>query len=702
MLVHDTAPSDAASDASSGASSGADDDAWGRGGRPPVSVLERSLGELDVAVTTVFASTLSGDATRGRTPAATSTSHVTSALERLADAADETSDSPLLVGAADLEVGPVALLDVVDGPRDVTGAVTLEPGEVATDDGRAVLTPVRVSRTGRIESSASRVHSVSDPTAFGVGLVRVAAGDRPRAAALWRAAARQLPSDGVGDATTVDLALLALVRGGLPVAALPLGLYSVSRSGVPVATASGSGWEQRLRSSSRGDDGAFSKAVVRPVSRRLTAVGLRHDWRPNAVTAVSLSVGLAAAALVLVDSWWCFALAAVLLQLSLVVDCVDGEIARFTRSYSPLGAWLDGVSDRVKEFAVIATVTTVAVRHGHDLWWLAIALVTVLTIRQVEDYAYHARLRAGAARAGARMPLTDPGDGGAADRPHTVPRPVTGRARWTRTVKQVLHVPIAERYLIMSVGLLTGSPTLLLVVLAVAVAVALAWTHVGRTVRALRGRDGFDPARPDPALVGLTDLGPVAHRLADTVRAPVAAAWAAVALSAVAALAVGWGGSVASGGVGGSAGGTSTALAVVAVVVAGILLGPGCAAAARSRLGWLLPGAIAAGEGAVVLAVTAGLPPWQQWAGYAWIGAVAWHLYDTTYRIRSTGRGPAPWVARLTLGAEGRTLLVVAWWALGLHPVTLFVVGAPLLLVCWVAESRYSWRPTARRQRDSH
>ncbi len=649
----------------------------------PGGALERSLGELDVAVTTVD----------------TSTSHSPSALQRLADAADEASDSPLLVGAADLELGPVALLDVVDGPRAATGALTMGPGEVDTDDARAVLTPVRVSRTGRVESSASRVHSVSSPSAFAVGLVRVAAQDRARAAALWRAAAEELRSGGVGGAATIDLALLALVRGGLPVVSLPLGLYSVSRSGVPVATASGSGWEQRLRSSSRGDDGAFSKAVVRPVSRRLTAVGLRHDWRPNAVTAVSLTVGLLAAALVLADSWWCFALAAVLLQLSLVVDCVDGEIARFTRSYSPLGAWLDGVSDRVKEFAVIATVTTVAVRHGHDLWGLAIALVTALTIRQVEDYAYHARLRAGAARAGGHLSLADPGDGGSAGQPQAVPRPVTGRARWTRTVKQVLHVPIAERYLIMSVGLLTGSPTLLLVVLSAAVGIALAWTHVGRTVRALRGRDGFDPARPDPALVELTDLGPVARRLAEWAQAPVATAWAAVVLAGVAALVIWSGGS---GGSGGSAGGRSTALAVVAVVVSGILLGPGCAAAARSRLGWLLPGAIAAGEGAVVLAVTAGLPSWQQWAGYVWFGAVAWHLYDTTYRIRSTGRGPAPWVARVTLGAEGRMLLVVAWWALGLHPATLFVVGAPLLLVCWVAESRYSWRPMARRQRDSH
>ena len=45
---------------------------------------------------------------------------------------------------------------------------------------------------------------------------------------------------------------------------------------------------------------------------------------------------------------------ALLLQLSLVVDCVDGEVARYTRAFSSLGAWLDASTDRVKEYACYA------------------------------------------------------------------------------------------------------------------------------------------------------------------------------------------------------------------------------------------------------------------------------------------------------------------------------------------------------------
>ncbi|MDN5778492.1 MAG: CDP-alcohol phosphatidyltransferase family protein [Humibacillus sp.] len=600
---------------------------------------------------------------------------------------------PLLIGAADLSVSPVALIDVVDGPGPETGAVTLEPPQVVSTARHGLLALVRVSRTKHIESSGTARHSVSDPSGYSAGLLRVSGADRGRAAVLWRDAARTLSDSELRDVAPIDLALLTLVRGGLPVTSLPLGLYSLHKGETPVTAVPGSGWQQRLRNSSRGDDGAFSRTFVRPVSRRLTSVGLRLDWRPNVVTFASFVLGLLAAAMVLAGTRCAFVVAAGLLLLSLVVDCVDGEIARFTRSYSKFGAWLDGVSDRIKEFAVIATVTVVGVRQGHELWSLSIVLITMLTIRQIEDHAYHARLRAAAPQPGRVVPLTQRDDGGPDTAVTSVAEPLTSRQRLVRTIKQVLHVPIAERYLIMAVGLLTGSPVALLVALTVAVGVAFLWTHFGRLIRALTGRDHFDPTRPDVSLNILMDLGPLARSLAATVRAPVVAAWVAVVL-------VGFGSvdlflDATHGRV------LSRLAPVAAVALAAVLLGPGCVGASRSRLGWQLPGWIVASEGALVLGVTAGLEPSTQWVGYAWFGAIAWHHYDITYRVRETGRGPSAWVERLTLGAEGRMLLLVLWWALGWDVALLCGVATPLLLFGWFGESRYSWRSMVRPQSGS-
>lgn len=597
---------------------------------------------------------------------------------------------PLLVVADDLYLSPAALLDVVDAPSSATAAVTLDASQAGTERAPLGLAPVRVSRGRRVESSGTRLHTVGRPTDHAVGLLRVADSDRDEAARLWRAAAtHDLPSSPAGVAVApVDLALLALVRGGLPVAATGLGLYTVGRAGRTLEGAPGSPWQQRLRSSSRGNDGAFSRAVVRPLSRKVTALGLAHDWRPNTVTAVSLALGLAAAALVLLDSWWAWAAAALVLQASLVVDCVDGEIARFTRSYSPLGAWLDGVSDRVKEFAVIAAVTFVGVRHGHDLWGLSVVLLAVLTVRQVEDQAYNARLRAAAGQPDTVRPLDEPADGSGSTAPTTVAPPPSRRARLVKTVKQVLHVPIAERYLLISLGLLTHNAVVLLVVLLGAVLVALAWTHLGRTAVALRGADTFradrpDRADPDPDLGMLFDLGPLS-RLAPALapgRVGAAAAWVAVLLVI--------------GGYAFMAAGTSALFASVCVVAAALLLGAGCGGAARpaaTRLGWQLPGWVAAAEAVTALGVVASLDAAHRWVAFAWFGAVAWHLYDMTYRVRETGTGPAGWVAVATLGSDGRMLLLGLWWAIGLPMAPLLAIGALAFFAVWAGESGYSWR----------
>ncbi len=46
--------------------------------------------------------------------------------------------------------------------------------------------------------------------------------------------------------------------------------------------------------------------------------------------------------------------AAVLLYLGFVLDCVDGQLARYTRHFSAWGGWLDTMADRAKEYVVYA------------------------------------------------------------------------------------------------------------------------------------------------------------------------------------------------------------------------------------------------------------------------------------------------------------------------------------------------------------
>ena len=293
----------------------------------------------------------------------------------------------------------------------------------------ADLTALRVEPGQRLVHSVGTTrHTVTSPTIYAAGVLRIGGEDLATAARLWREAA---PSASAAD-PAVDgfgLALLVLVRGGLSVGVVPLGPFTFRRGGAHSEGAAGSAWQQRLRGASRGDDGFFSTFVVRPLSRRLTGFGLGHGWTPNVVTVCSLLVGLVAAGLAAVDNRWTWAAAAILLLLALVVDCVDGEIARFTRRFSALGAWLDAVGDRVKEYSLVAAVAWVSVHRGEPMWLLATVSMVLVTARHLEDYPYSQRNKASRAFVVAdQLGVDEPRDLGPAEARTTMPAPMGRQA----------------------------------------------------------------------------------------------------------------------------------------------------------------------------------------------------------------------------------------------------------------------------------
>ncbi len=79
---------------------------------------------------------------------------------------------------------------------------------------------------------------------------------------------------------------------------------------------------------------------------------------------------------------------AVLVYLSFVADCVDGQLARYTRTFSKFGAWLDSVFDRAKEYAAFAGLAIGA--DSPEVWALAAATLTLQTLRHSFDFSYGA------------------------------------------------------------------------------------------------------------------------------------------------------------------------------------------------------------------------------------------------------------------------------------------------------------------------
>jgi phosphatidylglycerophosphate synthase len=117
------------------------------------------------------------------------------------------------------------------------------------------------------------------------------------------------------------------------------------------------------------DDGPLvDRYVNRTLSALLTRGLLGCRVTPNQITVASLLTGLSGAWLLGGDGVPRTILGLALFQLSVILDHVDGEVARLKYLYSRLGKWLDNFSDHLVDLAVIAFLTwRVAAREpaGH-------------------------------------------------------------------------------------------------------------------------------------------------------------------------------------------------------------------------------------------------------------------------------------------------------------------------------------------------
>jgi phosphatidylglycerophosphate synthase len=115
-------------------------------------------------------------------------------------------------------------------------------------------------------------------------------------------------------------------------------------------------------------DGYIDRVFNRHISRWFTRRIINLPITPNQVTWLHFSLGLIAAALFWQPHYWQHALGALLFQLSVALDCSDGEVARLKYQFSKFGSWLDVATDNVVTVAVFAAVArTAAARLGLPL-----------------------------------------------------------------------------------------------------------------------------------------------------------------------------------------------------------------------------------------------------------------------------------------------------------------------------------------------
>lgn len=116
-----------------------------------------------------------------------------------------------------------------------------------------------------------------------------------------------------------------------------------------------------------------------PVARRVVPWLARAGATPDQVTAVHTLLGLAAAACVLHGAAGAIVAAGVLWELHLVLDCVDGELARARGATSDRGRFLDIIGDSVAYVALAAAMAVHVGRVAPELPAATIAVVLLVS-----------------------------------------------------------------------------------------------------------------------------------------------------------------------------------------------------------------------------------------------------------------------------------------------------------------------------------
>ncbi|MEU7943694.1 DUF5941 domain-containing protein [Micromonospora taraxaci] len=564
--------------------------------------------------------------------------------------------APVLVTGTDLVAHTAVLRHLATSPVGPTVALVLGDPPVP---GRAA---VREER-GQVVDAGALDTLDGDATGVFGGALRVGVDDLPTLAAAARAAAG-------GPGPAVDRLFAGLATLGTLIFAQRVRLLVARRiesadelTAAEAAVTAVNEDRAELRLSVKEKDDFFSTYFVSTWSPYLVRLAARLRLTPTGVTAISVLFALAAAVLFGVGGRPALVGGAVLLYLGFVLDCVDGQLARYTRNFSAWGGWLDTMADRAKEYLVYAGlgfgVSHAGLGNG---WALAIAAMTLQTVRHMTD-TWYGVLHDEAAR---RPRTTTGASGGIGDRLNAASTRVqadTGSLSYW--LKRTVVFPIGERWALIALTVALFNPLVSLIAVLVWGVLAFAYTGALRTLRA---RWMWVPVLDTVDTTLHRDDGPLARWL------PVVRPMGPLTLAVIAAL------------------GPAVLLVAAlltdtpdglrwAVPVALLVLlvgGLGAGAAHNGPLDWLVPAALRAAEYlfAIAVGVVGGVPGWLIF-GYVFVLTV--HHYDLTARLEK--RQAAPPLHAATLGWEGRSALLALTAIVGVAGSGLATLGAYLLVV---------------------
>ncbi len=136
-------------------------------------------------------------------------------------------------------------------------------------------------------------------------------------------------------------------------------------------------WIELRKKCKRQSDYIITLFVTNEISLFLTWILIKTSVTPNHVTLTSIICAVLCATSY---AFGYFLSGSVLLFLSHILDCTDGNLARAKQMFSPTGKWLDMVGDRLGEIAIFMGVSIYFFRNNASAYWIILPLLDSLLL----------------------------------------------------------------------------------------------------------------------------------------------------------------------------------------------------------------------------------------------------------------------------------------------------------------------------------
>ncbi|MFD8615507.1 CDP-alcohol phosphatidyltransferase family protein, partial [Streptomyces sp. NPDC059631] len=143
------------------------------------------------------------------------------------------------------------------------------------------------------------------------------------------------------------------------------------------------------------------RLYMRSLSLRVTRHLVDTRISPNQITVIMVFAGMLSGVALILPGLGGAVLSVLFMQLYLLLDCVDGEVARWRRQFSPLGVYLDRLGAYLADAAVMVGMGIRAAQLGLNLYLVAglAAAIGVLLLKSSSDLVHVARSDSGMEKA---------------------------------------------------------------------------------------------------------------------------------------------------------------------------------------------------------------------------------------------------------------------------------------------------------------